>query len=107
MGRKARPTTERRPTMGQPIPDQARPVPGCGRKRVGGTNTAVRELVHAVIAVGGEVKPCRGHFKVYVNGALTTTLPGTPSDTRALKNAIATLRRAGLPLTSKGRPDHG
>uniref|UniRef100_A0AB39AKS3 Uncharacterized protein n=1 Tax=Mycolicibacterium phage phi1_186018 TaxID=3236641 RepID=A0AB39AKS3_9CAUD len=25
----------------------------------------------------------------------------------SLKNAIAHLRRAGLPLTTKGRPDHG
>ena len=93
--------------MGQPMPGQTRPVPGCGRKRCGGTNTEVRALVTAIVAVGGAVKPCRGHFKVYVDGALVTTLPGTPSDARSLKNAIATLRRAGLPLTSKGRPDHG
>ena len=83
------------------------PVPGCGRHRAGGNNAAVRDLVAAVVAVGGEVKHCRGHFKVYVGGALTTTLPGTPSDPRSLKNAIAHLRRAGLPLTTKGRPANG
>uniref|UniRef100_A0AAU8GPA0 HicA-like toxin n=1 Tax=Mycobacterium phage BobbyK TaxID=3158892 RepID=A0AAU8GPA0_9CAUD len=108
MGRKARPTAERRPTVAQPIPQQSgKPVPGCGRKRGLGSNTEVRALVTAVLAVGGEVKQCRGHFKVYVGGVLTTTLPSTPSDTRSLKNAIAHLRRAGLPLTTKGRPDHG
>ena len=83
------------------------PVPGYGRRRTGGNNTEVRALVAAVLAVGGEVKQCRGHFKVYVAGVLTTTLPGTPSDPRSLKNAIAHLRRAGLPLTTKGKPDHG
>lgn len=94
--------------MAQPIPQQSgKPVPGCGRKRGLGSNTEVRALVTAVLAVGGEVKQCRGHFKVYVGGVLTTTLPSTPSDTRSLKNAIAHLRRAGLPLTTKGRPDHG
>ena len=67
----------------------------------------MRDLVAAVVAVGGEVKPCRGHFKVYIGGVLTTTVPGTPSDPRSLKNAIAQLRRAGLPLTSKGRPANG
>ncbi|AEJ94664.1 hypothetical protein FDI63_gp086 [Mycobacterium phage ChrisnMich] len=83
------------------------PIPGCGRKRGGGTHPEVRALVSAVQEVGAEVKAHRGHFKVYIDGVLTTVFPSTPSDIRSLKNAIATLRRAGLPLTSKGRPDHG
>ncbi|AGU91997.1 hypothetical protein ADAWI_84 [Mycobacterium phage Adawi] len=83
------------------------PIPGCGRKRAGGTHPEVRALVSSIIAVGGEVKSHRGHHKVYIDGVLTTVFPSTPSDVRSLKNAIATLRRAGLPLTSKGRPNHG
>ncbi len=37
-----------------------------------------------------------GHWKVYADNRLITTLPATPSDHRSLRNAIAILRRAGF-----------
>lgn len=39
----------------------------------------------------------KGHVMVYApDGRSVATLPGTPSDYRSLKNAIAALRRAGF-----------
>lgn len=38
-----------------------------------------------------------GHWKIYnADGRMITVLPATPSDARALRNAIAVLRRAGF-----------
>jgi hypothetical protein len=63
----------------------------------------VRKLIDAITAAGGEVRPTNNcHYQVYVEGQLVATLAGTPSEYRGLKNDIARLRRAGLPLTSKG-----
>lgn len=59
----------------------------------------IRRLVVAIEAAGGHVVRAKsGHFKVYLNGHLVTSLPGTPSDWRGLKNTRALLRRAGVQL---------
>jgi hypothetical protein len=61
------------------------------------TNRDVRRLVQAIEAAGGRVTLSkRGHFKVYINDRLVTTLPQTPSDRRSLLNARAAIRRAGI-----------
>ncbi|AKF14347.1 hypothetical protein SEA_VINCENZO_85 [Mycobacterium phage Vincenzo] len=94
-------TTTKETTMGLP-------VAGTGRHRPGQCSADVKALVDAIRAVGGDVQHSRNqHLRVYVDGKLVTTMPSTPSDHRALKNTIADLRRAGLALTTKGRPTHG
>lgn len=63
------------------------------------TNRDVRSLVKAIEAAGGRVvRSKRGHFKVYIEDRLVTTLPQTPSDRRGLLNARAAIRRAGIQL---------
>jgi len=80
-----------------------RPVPGTSR-RTKGANKQGRELIKAIEAAGGEVRPsgCPGHFKVYLDDRYIGSLAGTPSDWRTFKNDIARLRRNGLNITSKG-----
>ncbi|MBE6483687.1 MAG: type II toxin-antitoxin system HicA family toxin [Actinomycetaceae bacterium] len=57
----------------------------------------VRKLVKELEAAGFTTeRTSRGHVKVYRDGTLITTLPGTPSSSRSLKNAMAYLRRAGF-----------
>ena len=66
-----------------------------------------RELIKAITAVGGEVRPggISGHVKVYLEGRFIGCLSGTPSDHRTTKNDSARLRRNGLNITSKGTYD--
>ena len=40
----------------------------------------------------------KNHYKVFLEGEWLTTLPGTPSDWRSLRNCTAPLKRAGLRL---------
>ena len=84
---------------------QSAPRPGSKRTANKSSDRDTRALLRAIEAAGGEVKPCRsrsGHYKVYLEGRLIGTIAGTPSEYRSRKNDIANLRRAGLPLTSKG-----
>ena len=57
----------------------------------------VRQLIKKLERQGFDVDPSKsGHYKVRKNGRLITTLAGTPSDSRSLKNAMAVLKRAGF-----------
>ncbi|MFI5814864.1 hypothetical protein ACIA7S_28395 [Streptomyces sp. NPDC051643] len=54
-----------------------------------------RKLEKALKAQGFEVVPTQnGHKTVRKNGIRVTTLPGTASDHRSMKNCLAALRRA-------------
>lgn len=58
-----------------------------------------RELFKRIVAAGGELRLAKsGHWKVYVNGVLKTTVAATPSDYRGRRNELANLRRCGLDL---------
>jgi hypothetical protein len=60
------------------------------------------ELLRAVEAQGGTIKRIKSGYQVFApNGIDIVTVHGTPSDRRALANAVAELRRAGF--TVKGR----
>lgn len=83
------------------------PVQGTGRRQTGCGCREVKELVKAIKRAGGTVRACDNHLKVYLGDTLIATMSSTPSDYRTIKNTIADLRRAGLPLTSKGRLTHG
>lgn len=57
-----------------------------------------KQLIARIRAAGGEVRTTKRnpHPKVYFQGCLVCVLPLTSGDWRALKNATAQLRRAGL-----------
>ncbi|KFK87811.1 hypothetical protein IX27_18115 [Streptomyces sp. JS01] len=56
----------------------------------------VRDLIKKVEAQGFEVtRTKKGHWMVKKNGVGVTTIPGTASDHRSLKNVKAQLKRAG------------
>lgn len=58
----------------------------------------VDRLVASLRSMGYQVKPTRsGHYSVRAGGAIVV-LPGSPSDHRSLRNAMALLRRAGVAL---------
>ena len=60
------------------------------------------ELLRAVEAQGGTIKKIKNGYQVFApNGIDIVTVHGTPSDRRALANAVAELRRAGF--TVRGR----
>ncbi len=84
------------------------PQPGSLKSQIKGARKGQRELIKAVTAAGGEVRPAggiSGHVKVYLDGVFIGCLSGTPSDHRTTKNDIARLRRNGLNITSKGTYD--
>jgi len=56
-------------------------------------------LLNEIRAAGGDVvRGRRGHWKVYVGGAMIASVSVSASDHRGMRNARATLRRAGLKL---------
>jgi len=60
-------------------------------------NKDLKKLVKALEAQDFEVRATkRQHLKVSKNGRWVTTLPGTPSDWRSMRNAMAALKRAGF-----------
>ncbi|WP_033819387.1 MULTISPECIES: hypothetical protein [unclassified Kitasatospora] len=60
-------------------------------------NKEVRDLERALTKQGFTVeRSSKGHLIVRKAGLRLATIAGTPSDSRALKNAIAPLRRAGF-----------
>jgi hypothetical protein len=73
----------------------SQPIAGTGR-RFCGTRPDVRSLLRAADKAGAHIERRRRHFAVHHDGRIITTVPTTPSDHRSLKNARATLRRAGL-----------
>lgn len=59
----------------------------------------VRHLIAEIEAAGGSVRRSKsGHWKVYLNGHLVTSIPNTPSDWRGLLNSRALIRRAGIDI---------
>jgi hypothetical protein len=63
------------------------------------TRKELRELLRAVDAQGGTIRKIKNGYQVFApNGIDIVTLHGTPSDRRALANAVAELRRAGFTL---------
>ncbi len=69
------------------------PVTGGGSRQ-----KDVRVLIKKVRKLGCEVHNHRGHWKIYRDGTYLASLPGTPTDHRALLNARSKLRRLGLEL---------
>jgi hypothetical protein len=81
------------------IVTKARVRAGQGYRPSVSTKKEFRELLSAVEAQGGTIRKIRSGYQVFApNGVDIVTLHGTPSDRRALANAIAELRRAGFTL---------
>lgn len=57
-----------------------------------------RKLVKALQEQGWRVEPTKkGHFLAYApDGVGLVTIPGTPSDSRSLRNTISDLRKHGF-----------
>lgn len=56
-----------------------------------------RELLEKLERQGFEVtRTKKNHYKVFKDGRLVATLPGTPSDWRSLRNCVAVLKKAGF-----------
>jgi hypothetical protein len=59
-------------------------------------NKDIKKLMRSLADQGFDVEPTKkGHLRVYLDGIWVTTLPGTPSDWRSYRNAVAALKRAG------------
>lgn len=57
----------------------------------------LRKMVKALEKQGFTVRQTKNnHYNVTRDGAYIVTLPGTPSDWRSMKNALAALRRGGF-----------
>lgn len=57
----------------------------------------VERLVREAVRQGFDVTySSKGHPLIRKDGRMVTTLSGSPSDIRSLRNAIAALRRAGF-----------
>jgi hypothetical protein len=55
------------------------------------------KIVKALEAQGFTTRvTTKGHVTVYRDGVLVATFSGSPSDWRAMRNALAPLRRAGF-----------
>ncbi|MBF6332465.1 type II toxin-antitoxin system HicA family toxin [Nocardia transvalensis] len=61
------------------------------------TNKDLRKIVRELARQGFDVAATkRGHLQVTKNGQVIATMPGTPSDPRAWRNALAPVKRAGF-----------
>lgn len=61
------------------------------------TNKDLRKIIRALEEQGFDVTRTRkGHWQVFLDGIWVTTLPGTPSDWRSFRNALAAAKRAGF-----------
>lgn len=57
----------------------------------------LKKVIKAMEAQGFDVTvTTKQHYMVWLSGTYVTTLPGTPSDHRSMKNAIAKARRFGF-----------
>lgn len=69
------------------------------RKEVNSIANEIKELLGKLEKQGCTiVRTRRGHYKVFLDGKWITTLAGTPSDWRSLRNSLAPLKRAGVRL---------
>lgn len=67
------------------------------RKEVVTIGNQTKDLLKTLEEQGCEiVHTKKNHYKIFFNGQWITTLPGTPSDWRSLRNCIAPIKRAGL-----------
>ena len=68
-------------------------------------NKEIRAIIEEAERQGWRSRPmANGHTRLYgPDGRTQITLPGTPSDYRSLKNAIADMRRVGFQWPPKGR----
>lgn len=68
-----------------------------------------QQLIRKLKRIPGVTVGNGTHPKVSYGGKVITTLPRTPSDWRSLSNAVATIKRAGIPLdyTEPKRAAHG
>jgi hypothetical protein len=86
------------------LPRFERPIRGAPVAGTGGHRPLRRKDLRAVVAAiraqGWRLDPCgTGHVSVYdADGRYVTTFAGSPSDWRSDANAMADLRRAGLPV---------
>lgn len=56
----------------------------------------IRGLLRDLERQGFDVERSKkSHYKVFKDGRLVATLPGTPSDRRSLRNCIAVLKKHG------------
>jgi len=63
----------------------------------------IRKIVKGLRKQGFEVtETTKGHLMVTRDGVLIATFSGTPSDYRAMRNALAPLKRAGFRWPPKG-----
>lgn len=67
-------------------------------RRFRGVRTDVRDLLRSAEKAGAHIERRRRHYAVHHGGRIIATVPSTPSDHRSLKNARATIRRAGLSI---------
>src|SRR5690348_5523052 len=75
----------------------AAPATGRASDREAQMRKDVRRLVRDLVDQGFAVRRTRsGHVQVLRGGVVVAVLPGTPSDWRSLRNAVARLRRAGF-----------
>lgn len=66
------------------------------------TSKDMRRLLDALEAQGFSVQPTKnGHYTVYKGKEWITTFSGTPSCSRAAKNSLSPLRRAGFVWRSR------
>lgn len=64
-----------------------------------GSRKETEHLLTCIEKAGGTLRRSRsGHWKVYLDGRLVTTIASSSSDVRSIRNVRARLRRAGLPL---------
>lgn len=61
-------------------------------------NKEVQQLIRKLRRIPGVTVGNGTHPKVSYQGQMVTTLPRTPSDHRSLANAVAKIKRAGVPL---------
>ena len=60
-------------------------------------NKDLRKILDALEAAGFTVRrTTKGHYTVGRDGHRITTLPGTPSDHRSMRNALAKLKPHGF-----------
>ena len=67
---------------------------------------AVKNLTKAIENIEGvtvEKAKRSGHFKVRLHGRTVGGFPSTPSESRGMLNAVADLRRAGIPIPRNWR----
>lgn len=62
-----------------------------------GSRKETEQLLTCIRKAGGTLRRSgSGHWKVYLDGRMITTIASSPSDGRSLRNVRAVLRREGM-----------